>query len=196
MHRRTSIALSALAIVCAIPAHASPFFLSIDYRGDANVGPLSFTQVPISVQAKGLTDDITVEQTSQGLIRTIPVSMVITVEGAGSLDIYNDLFFFVFADVGFAGFGTSLRDASFMLAAPDVLTGYDFTTSIDQGAILNSGGIPAQILNTVLGPISLGAAGPGTITTAVINPAPGSAVALGLALASASLRRRWNRASE
>jgi hypothetical protein len=196
MYLQAPLAIAvALALACALPAHAGPVFLSIDYTGDANVGPISLSGVSISAQAKGLTDDITTETTSQGTVLTLPISMVITLEGVGPLDIYSDLYFFVFADIGFAGFGTTLRDASFLFVAPN-LTNYDFTTSIDAGPIIDGGGIPAQILNTVLGPISLGAGGPGTFTSAVINPSPGSAAPLGLALASASLRRRRTAPSE
>jgi hypothetical protein len=189
VHPRTLAACALAFLCCAIPAHAGPVFLSIDYTGDATVGATSLTGVSISAQAKGITEDVTVEQTSQGTVLTLPISMVITLEGVGALDIYTDLYFFVFADFGFAGFGTRLRDASFMFVAPD-LTDYDFTTSISAGAILDGGGIPAQILNTVLGPISLGAGGPGTFTSAVFNPAPSSAAAVGLAVACATLRRR------
>ncbi len=189
MYRRTPLALAAFALACANPAHAGPVFLSIDYTGNANIGPHTFVNVPISVQAKGLTEEITSETATQGLILTLPISMVITVEGAGSLDIHNNLYFFAFVDIGFGGFGTSLRDASFLFVAPD-LTNYDFTTSILAGPMPDGAGIPAQILNTALGPISLGAGGPGTFTAIAHNPAPGSAAALGVALACGTLRRR------
>ncbi len=184
-----STLLIAGAFACALPAHAGPVFLSIEYTGDVNIGPHSFTGVPIAVQAKGITEDITSQTATPGTILTLPISMVITVDGLGSFDIYNDLYFFAFVDIGFGGFGTSLRDASFLFVAPD-LTGYDFTTSILSGPMPDGGGIPAQILNTTLGHISIGAASPGTFTSVVHNPTPGTATALGLTLAPVALRRR------
>jgi len=163
-------------------------FFSFDYIGSGELAGQMFAHTGVTVQAKGLSEMIESRPTANGPLLTMPVSLMITIDGIGAYDIHADTVMLSFPDVGIVGFGVAPATPVFRAIAFEY-TGYDLATSIGPTAFLGATGKPV-LLPTVVGLLVLRTVDSGTFTAVASNPAPGSGAALVAFAGWAAARRR------
>lgn len=190
-----SLAVSCVLTLCAPTCVGAPAFLSLEYTGNAHVAGVQYTNISITVLAKGLTTDVVTTPTAQGTRHTMPVGMTIHLEGFNPFDISLNMRFFSFSEAGVVGFEEIGESQHTFIAIAPELAGFDLRSSIGPTPLLSGAGNPPMIIPTAVGLLSLGSMQSGTFTASVFNPAPGSGVILAMGLALPGIARRRPRTS-
>lgn len=185
-----SLTITSVLAACAPSCFGAPAFFSIEYTGNAELAGVQLTGVAITVLAKGLTTDVVTTPTASGTRHTMPVGMTIQLEGFHPFDIQMNMRFFAFSEVGAFGFEEIGESQHTFIALAPELAGFDLRNSAGPVTLQTGAGNPPMIIPTVVGLLSLGGMQSGMFTATVLNPTPGSGVALAAGLALVAGRRR------